>query len=253
MDKQEKREVVTQYLKDQFKCTEDDLNKDDMIFTVNSQKEQPYIKILAYRKCVVVTVSADMYGQVQKILSGKNRDEVFEFPLVYGQTIHYVPDVSLVNEPDLPEEYIYELLEGEEISRLAYVKGFDNSLVFDEKGKTSTKIVLVAKKDNVVVGVAGAGIVTDKLWEVGIDVISQCRNNGLGAKLVRKLTLEIMKKGVLPFYSASVTNIGSQMVANRAGYIPCWIDTFGNIFDKYYAYHYENVVKTAEKGRESGV
>ena len=56
------------------------------------------------------------------------------------------------------------------------------------------------------------------------------------------LALEILKKGIVPFYSASVTNVGSQMVASRAGYIPCWVDTFGNVFDEYYAYDIEAVV-----------
>lgn len=239
MNKKEAMKIVTQYLKDMFGCTDTDLSRDDIVFTVNSQMEEPYIKILAYQKCVVVNVSADMYMQVKKILSGKNRDEVFEFPLVYGQTIHYIPDVSMVNEPALPKAYTYELLEGEAINRLAGIKGFDNSLVFDDKGDTSAGLVFIAKQDNIIVGVAGAGVITDTMWEVGIDVILECRNNGLGSALVRKLTLEILKKDILPFYSASVTNTGSQMVAARAGYIPCWIDTFGNIYDKYYAYNCE--------------
>lgn len=40
----------------------------------------------------------------------------------------------------------------------------------------------------------------------------------------------------VPLYSASVTNIGSRMVANRCGYIPYWVDTFGTILDGSSAY-----------------
>lgn len=242
MDKNEEMKLVHQYLVNLFGCTEDDLYKDDIIFTINNQIEQSYIKILTYRKCIVVNVSSSLYNPVKSMLSGKNRDEIFELPLVYGQTIHYIPDMRTINELELPKEYTYELLKGEEINSLAHVQGFDNSLVFDDMGKTSTKLVFVAKKDNEVVGVAGVGQVTEKMWEVGIDVRPECRNSGLGSVLTRMLTLEILKKGVVPFYSASVTNIGSQMVANRAGYIPCWMDTFGNIFDQYYAYNYEDVI-----------
>lgn len=57
------------------------------------------------------------------------------------------------------------------------------------------------------------------------------RKGGLGTELVSNLTVDIIEQGIIPFYSASVTNIGSQMVANRSGYIPYWIDTYGNILD----------------------
>ncbi len=57
------------------------------------------------------------------------------------------------------------------------------------------------------------------------------RKSALGTKIVSNLTADIIKQGAVPFYSASVTNLGSQMVANRSGYIPCWIDTYGNILD----------------------
>lgn len=77
---------------------------------------------------------------------------------------------------------------------------------------------------------------TDGVWEVGVDVVIEHRNAGLASHLVGTLTKELLVQGVVPFYSASITNIGSQMVASRCGYIPSWIDTFGTIFDKHYAY-----------------
>lgn len=45
------------------------------------------------------------------------------------------------------------------------------------------------------------------------------------------LTKELLLQNIIPFYSDSVTNIASQMVASRCGYIPYWIDTFGTILD----------------------
>jgi len=69
------------------------------------------------------------------------------------------------------------------------------------------------------------------VWEIGIDVIEQYRNERLGTYLVKKLTRELLTKNIIPFYSASITNIASQMVANRSGYIPFWVDTFGTILN----------------------
>ena len=242
MNNQEIRKFVQQYLIEQFSCTDDQISQEGVWFTKNTENQDVYLKILSYKVSTIVNVSEDIFSIVKEMLQGKNRDEVFEYPAVYGQTIHYVPDMKLVDEPSLPSEYTYELLEGKELQKLQGIEGFENSLAFDGEGNTSTQIGFVAKKDDVVIGIAGAGIVTDKMWEVGIDVKTAYRNGGLGSGLIKKLTLEILKKEIVPFYSASVTNIGSQMVASRAGYIPCWVDTFGNIFDKYYAYDIENVI-----------
>lgn len=242
MNNKEIKNAVQQYLMEHFSCTDKQLSQEGICFTKNTKSQQTYLKILSYRASTIVNVSENMFSVVKEQLQGKNRDEIFEYPAVYGQTIHYVPDVNHIEEPEFPLEYTYELLEGNELKKLQGIKGFDNSLVFDSEGNTSTQIVFVAKKGEDVIGIAGAGVVTDNMWEVGIDVKEEYRNGGLGSKLVKKLTLEILKKGSVPFYSASVTNVGSQMVASRAGYIPCWVDTFGNIFDEYYAYDIENIV-----------
>lgn len=71
-------------------------------------------------------------------------------------------------------------------------------------------------------------IITNK---VRVDVLPEYRNSGMGTYLVTKLTCELLKRDMVPFYSASVTNIGSQMVALRCGYIPAWVDTYGTVLD----------------------
>ena len=49
--------------------------------------------------------------------------------------------------------------------------------------------------------------------------------------IIKNKIEELLARSIVPFYSASVTNIGSQMVANRCGYMPYWVDTFGTILD----------------------
>lgn len=63
--------------------------------------------------------------------------------------------------------------------------------------------------------------------EVGIDVNKEWRGYGLARLLVRNLTIEILKRDQIPFYSASVTNLASQTVAFRSGYMLLWTDSFG--------------------------
>jgi predicted GNAT family acetyltransferase len=82
-------------------------------------------------------------------------------------------------------------------------------------------------KNNKVIGLAGASLVNEDLREVGIDVKLAYRGRGLATVLVRNLSIEILNRGKIPFYCASVTNIASQAVAIRSGYMPLWTDTYG--------------------------
>jgi hypothetical protein len=223
--------AIKEYLAREFFCDLSVLEEDNTVFTVNSIHKAPYIKIMAFNKCVIINTSESIHSKVKSALSGKSRDEIFEFPFIYGHTIHYIPDVKKIKRLPLIDEDSYELLQGNDIEKLKGINGFDNSLVFDCNGKTSTKIVFLARKDDEIVGLAGASVETEKLWEVGIDVKTEYRKSGLGTKLVSNLTVDIIKQGIIPFYSASVTNLGSQMIANRSGYIPYWIDTYSNILD----------------------
>ena len=110
--------------------------------------------------------------------------------------------------------------------------GFDNSLVFEEDGSTVARAVCIAGDGKDIIGIAGAsGTSIDSFWEVGVDVREKYRGEGVGTYLVSRLTNELTERDIVPFYSASVTNIGSQRTAHRSGYIPMWVDTFGTILD----------------------
>lgn len=120
----------------------------------------------------------------------------------------------------------------DEIFSLRGLQGFDNSLAFDDRGHTPTKAACLARNVDMITGVFGAAPVSPEgLWEVGVDVLPEYRNSGMGTYLVTKLTGELLERDVVPFYSASVTNIGSQMVAARCGYIPAWVDAYGTVLD----------------------
>lgn len=254
---------IEELLSKEFYCSVENLNEKNTIFSVNKNAQQPYIKILAYRNCVVICTSENLYSKVHQLLQNKNRDEIFELPLVYGQTIHYVPDDGAFagevracpgqntfddctgDSIELPD-YEYKCLFYEDILSLRGLTGFENSLAFDENGLTETKAVFVARDNQQLIGVAGAAESSmNGVWEVGIDVKEEYRKAGLGTCLVKKLTKELLMRNIIPFYSASTTNIGSQMVAARCGYIPCWVDTFGTILDGSSVYN--NLIQSFER------
>ncbi len=229
---------IEELLSKEFYCNSEELNGKATVYSVNFKIEQPYVKILAYRNCVVVCTSEDLHYKVQELLQNKNRDEIFELPLVYGQTIHYVPNDSCIEGVLESLNYECEYLFDRDILSLTGLTGFENSLAFDENGSTSTKAVCIVKDKNRIIGVAGAAeSAVNGVWEISVDIMEKYRNARLGTFLVRGLTRELLERNIIPFYSASITNIGSQMVASRCGYIPFWIDTFGTILDRSSVYN----------------
>lgn len=226
------KQKIEELLTKEFACTLEGLHGTGTVFSVRTDVKQPYIKILAYRNCVVVCTSGELQEKIRGLLTGKNRDEIFELPCVYGQTIHYIPDLGLSEDiPAVPDYECGFLFENEVLS-LRGLAGFENSLEFAADGTTPTRAVCVARDRGRVIGAAGAASSSvEGLWEVGVDVLESYRNARLGTYLVKRLTKELTARNILPFYSASVTNIGSQMVASRCGYIPAWVDTFGTRLD----------------------
>lgn len=221
------QDIVFKYIAWQMKCSIEDLHTGKTVFIMDENATERYIKILSVGNTDIVTLSKNVYSEAVSCLRGKNRDELYESNYVFGQTLHYVPDVNQIQPLPYTPEYVFELLVGDEIQKLQEIQGFDNSLSFDEDGRTATCIVLYAKKNNEIAALAGASFVDDDLREVGIDVKEKYRGKNLATLLVRNLTVEILKQGKIPFYSASVTNIASQAVAIRSGYMPLWTDTFG--------------------------
>ena len=234
-------DTVKEYIAESLNCTKKDLEKDATVFVPNDKQKDPFLEICTIGQAVVVSASPAILPKVQKLVEGKSRDEIFEIPFVYGQSIYYVPDLKLLQKKPLNEQYQYELLQGNEIQKLRGIKGFENSLAFDEEGHTPTCIVFYAMKDGEIIALAGASQESDKMWEMGVDVKAEYRSEGLASILVSNLAVAIMEQGIVPIYCASVTNVGSQAVAHRSGLIPCWVSTYRTTLDR--SSVYDDVVK----------
>lgn len=191
--KDEINNKIYDYIAGYINCSTDQLKEEGTHFVKNEKAANNYVKILSIRDTNIISLSEEKYELGKQLLSGKTRDELYE---------------------------------GNNLKTLYDIEGFENSLAFDAEGNTNTTIVLCAIKDNEIIAIAGAAP-TGKLMEVGIDVKKKWRGYGLARLLVRNLTVKILERNMIPFYSASVTNLASQAVAIRSGYMPLWTDSFG--------------------------
>ncbi len=232
MDKGQILNVIKKYLANKFECNIADLDKKGL--NVVKNKYDSKLKMLLFYDLILVSSSENMYDYVCEKLKDKNTYEVFEFPLIYGQSIYFVPNLNKITKQDEISKYDFKLFDGN-TGKINLSSGFENAITF-ENGKCISNIAYCAYKEGKVIGVAGADRITDDIWEVGIEVLPEYRKAGLATILTKNLTLKILEKGKVPIWSASVSNIGSQAVAINSDYIPLWMETFGDIFEENYVF-----------------
>ena len=232
MNKEQIINIIKAYLSEKFECDISDLDKKGINITKNKQDSK--LKMLLFYDLILVSSSENMYDFVSEKLKNKDTYEIFEFPLVYGQSIYFVPNLNKISKQEEISKYEFKLFDGN-TNEIDLESGFENAITFENK-RCISNIAYCAFKDGKIIGVAGADKINDEIWEVGIEVLPEYRKDGLATILTKNLTLKILQKGIVPIWSASVSNIGSQAVATNSDYIPLWMETFGDMFEKDYVF-----------------
>lgn len=224
---------IKKYLANKYNCDINELDKTGLNIIKNNSENR--LKMLLFYDLLLVSASENLYNIVKEKLTDKNVYEIFEFPLVYGQSIYFIPDLKRLEKQNEIPEFEFKIFDGN-TNEIELSKGFENAITFDENGKCVSNIAYCAYYNGKIIGVAGADKVNDDIWEVGIEVLPEYRKDGLATILTKNLTVKILEKGIVPIWCASSTNIGSQAVANRSNYIPLWVESFGDVYDENYVY-----------------
>ena len=233
--------IVQTQLAIDLNCTVDDLNgeKDSFVFTIAKEnpgrrpfpRKEQHFEMLSMGKSIIVSASPDILNIVKPLLEGKDRDDAFFMPFVYGHSLYYLPDLNNIKQLEPPSGFTYEIIRQGEIQHLYKYEGFRNALQYDINHARPDVLAVVAAKNGHIAGVAGASHDCMKMWQVGMDVLPEYRDRGLAAYLVNWLTLEILNLGFVPYYGTASSNIASQRVAHRAGFYPAWICVYKGRFE----------------------
>ncbi len=237
MNKKIMIEKIKKYLAKKFQCSIKELDKKGLNVVKNESDIK--IKMLLFYDLILVSSSNNMYDRVCEWLKDRNTYEMFEFPLVYGQSIYFIPNIKKISIQKELDEFDFKLFDGN-ASKIELSEGFENALTF-ENGVCISNIAYCAYKDGKIIGVAGADEIDDDIWEVGIEVLPEYRKEGLATILTKNLTMKILEKNIVPIWCASVSNIGSQAVAANSDYIPLWMESFGDIFED--SYPFKDIIK----------
>lgn len=131
---------------------------------------------------------------------------------------YWLPDVRVLRPLDCA--YATRLLESSDFAGL-YLPQWSNALC--EKRKHLDMLAVGAYEGNQLIGLAGASADCDSMWQIGIDVLPAYRKKGIASALTSRLAVEILKRGIVPFYCCAWSNLPSARNAIRSGFRPAWV------------------------------
>lgn len=127
------------------------------------------------------------------------------------------------SEPDSePADWQPRYFRGAEIEQFRDDTRFRKAFSFCPAAPDEIGIAAMDKEK--ILGMAGVSADSDKLWQIGIDVVKEARGRKVGISLVRLLKNEILRLGKLPYYGTAVSHNISQNIAFQAGFRPAWTE-----------------------------
>ncbi|MCR5626352.1 MAG: hypothetical protein K6F99_03440 [Lachnospiraceae bacterium] len=208
-------------------------------------------KFIVYGDDAYICAGSESLDRIRELYGNRKPELMFKYPNIKelekileddGYVIAeiqecFTPDIYIFMDEDghIAPEFRYTEDDGEgydfrELDGILFKKiknedRFPHALVEGDYEKPKKGMALLSPQGEVC-GVAGAYKEGRVLWQIGVDVLPSFRNLGLGAELVQRLTVMLLKNGELPYYGTNIGNIISKRTALSAGYVPAWSELF---------------------------
>ncbi len=138
------------------------------------------------------------------------------------QTHHmFLPRTELLGwRPDFPVRWYQE----GEMEAFYGDERFPNAICQPKDPGRPDTLAVAAVIGGETAGLAGCSADTETMWQIGVDVGKKYRGRGVGAMLVGLLKDESLRRGRLPFYGTSLSNLHSWNIALNCGFFPAWVE-----------------------------
>ncbi len=227
----------------EFNCNADDFDRKENIIVV--PKEHPGRRIYTPKKAffsmatigknTVINAHEEIHEWLADWSKGKEGIWLFEHNNLmeleeelskYGQRLwqshHMFLPKARMEEVDVP--FDMKWFEQGDIQTLYGREEFPNALCDCFKPERPDVLAVGAMHKGQIGGLAGCSADTKLFWQIGIDVLPDWRGKGIASTLVKLLKNEVLRRGAIPFYGTSLSNIGSWKVALGSGFYPMWVE-----------------------------
>ena len=222
-------------------CSAEDflLNENKVVISAENDKARRYlqlpfsVQLVSYGRNIVASVAPHLQDIVCEYINRFPAEHCFETP-----NLHFLDDAlapfhlrsCFMAEYFLPDMHRLiplgcplpvRTLNRDAFAAL-YLPAWQNALC--AKRPHLDMIAVGAYDGDKLIGLAGASADCENMWQIGIDVLPDYRQQGIAAALTSRLACEIIARGKVPFYCAAWSNIASVRCAIRSGFRPAWVE-----------------------------
>lgn len=244
MNKKQAFEIGYAQLAIDYNTTPEALRREGVTFTAPAMNpgrrvysdKMPFFEMVTVGLATVIMADGRLRPALEEWAKGADQGHwLLEFPRMrrldeilgaYGyeltQTFHQYLPTRDFRPARAPAGLELRWLEREEILPYYPNRDWPNALQETDHPERPDQLALLALDGDRPAAMAGASIDGPGMWQIGIDVAPGYRGRGLGAQLVEGLAHEVERRGAMPFYGTSLSNIHSQNIARRCGFAPAW-------------------------------
>ena len=229
-------------------CSPDDLLRDEVTIVPAALHAdrmpfhlgRPHLSLTTFGVGVVVTVSDEWVQWIRRLVRVLSRDDIFATQCLSriqrhvqrsrqpfaGPQHRYVCAQELWREVQPPMAVEIECVQPGPAMDALYDLPFEHAL--GDRGNTERPdmVGVTARKDGEVVALAAASADHEQMWQIGVDVQPSYQGAGIGAAIVSQCTRAVLRAGRVPYYSTHLSNLRSQSVAIRCGFVSAWTEAY---------------------------
>ena len=235
--------LIRRQLALEMNCSPEDFDKTENIITTAIMHEKrrmysskpTFLQMVTFGKNAVISADEEIHPWLREWAKGKTGFRLFEqhnfFELECELRKHgykMAPTHHMffprTNCESPKPQFTIKWLEQADITPFYGRKEFPNAICDHFIPDRPDVLAVIALDGENIMGMAGCSADTPEMWQIGIDILPQYRGKGVARTLVTLLKEEAQRRGALPFYGTSLSNIGSWRTAIDSGFIPAWVE-----------------------------
>ena len=235
---------IKEQLAFEFNCRPEDFDRDENVITKSClhekrrqfSKEPFFLQMATFGRNAVISADEEIHPWLNEWVKGKNGFWLFEqhnFFELESELRKHGFKMALTHHMFLPAndtsgfktDLNIRWLEQKDIHPFYGREEFSNALCDRFKPERPDVLAVIALDGEKIMGMAGCSADTPLMWQIGIDVLPEYRDRGIGKTLVTLLKNEVIRRGAIPYYGTSLSNIFSWKIALGSGFAPAWVET----------------------------
>ena len=228
----------------EFNCAPDTFDQKENTITCSVLDERRrkfsdkpfFLQMVTLGLSTVISADNELHPWLHKWADGKDGIWLFEQHNFYElecELRKHGYKMSLTHHMFLPKAELMNIktnlnirwLEQDDIMKF-YGKGvFPNAICDRFRPERPDVLAVVALDGEKIIGMAGCSADVADLWQIGIDVLPEYRGHGVACTLVTLLRDEAFRRGAIPYYGTSLSNLASWKTALSSGFEPAWVQT----------------------------